>query len=66
MSPSISDPQNLGNREAAALSRVQTTAVRAIEQMKRPDTKTVDDHYTEGKPTCTEVSKLPYSILIIR
>jgi len=34
--------------------------------MKMPDTKTVDEHYTEGKPTHTEVFKLPCSILIIR
>jgi len=34
--------------------------------MKRPQTKTVDEHYTEGKATCTEVSQLPCSILITR
>ena len=27
--------------------------VRALEQMKRAGTKTVDKHYTEGKATCT-------------
>jgi hypothetical protein len=34
--------------------------------MKRPETKTVDEKYTEGKPTGTEVSKLQCLILIIR
>jgi hypothetical protein len=40
--------------------------VRVLEQMKRSGTKTEDEHYTEGKATCTVVLKLPYSILIIR
>jgi hypothetical protein len=40
--------------------------VTALGQMKKPGIKTVDEHYTEGKPTCTEVSKLPRSILITR
>jgi hypothetical protein len=34
--------------------------------MKRPETNTVDGHYTEGKPTYTEVSKLPGMIMIFR
>jgi hypothetical protein len=42
------------------------TAVRVSEQMKRPETNTVDQHFTEGKPTYTEVAKLPWSTLIIR
>jgi hypothetical protein len=29
--------------------------VRTLQQMKRTETKTIDGHYTEGKPTCTEV-----------
>jgi len=33
---------------------------------EKPHTKTVDEHYTEGTPTCTEVSQLPCSILITR
>jgi len=35
-------------------------------QMKRPQTKAIDEHYTEGKVTFTEVSQLPYLILITR
>jgi hypothetical protein len=67
MSPSMSHPQNFRkHNEEVAISRVQKTAVRALKQMQRPETKTLDEHYTEGKPTFTEVSKLPRSILIIR
>jgi hypothetical protein len=67
MSPSMSHPQNFKkHREEVAISWVQTTVVRALEQMKWPETKTLDEHYTEGKPTCTGVSKLPCLILIIR
>jgi hypothetical protein len=51
--------------EEVSISRLQTTVVRAEEQMKRPQTKTEDEQYTEGKPTCTELSKLPCPILII-
>jgi hypothetical protein len=39
---------------------------RVLEQMERQEKKTVDEHYTEGKPTSTEAAKLPCSILIIR
>jgi hypothetical protein len=52
--------------EKVATSRVQTTAVRVLQQMKRPDTQTVDEHYTEGEPSYTEVFRLPCSILIIK
>jgi ribosomal protein L44E len=63
----MSHPQNCRKySEEVAISRVQTTAVRALEQMQRLETKTVDEYYTEGKPTCTEVSKVSCSILIIR
>jgi predicted secreted protein len=50
----------------AAISWVQTTEVRVLQQMKRTETKTVDEHYTKAKPTCTEVANLPCSKLIIR
>jgi len=49
-----------------AVSGVQTTVVTAPEQMKRPHTKTADEHYMEGKPSCTEVINLPCSKLTIR
>ena len=51
--------------EEVSISWVQTTVVRVEEQTKRPQTKTKDKQYTEGKPTCTGRSKLPCSILII-
>jgi len=66
ISPSMSHPQNLGNTRKFLIKKPKKTVVRALEQMKRPETKTVDKHYIEGKPTCTEVSKLPYLILIVR
>jgi hypothetical protein len=47
-----------------SISWVQTIAVRALEQIKRTGTKPVDEHYTEGKSTCTELSKLPCLQLI--
>jgi len=47
-------------------SKQQWSGVMALQQMKRPDTKTVDEHYREGTPTHTEVFKLPHLILIIR
>jgi hypothetical protein len=66
MSPSMSHPQIFRKHsEEAVISWVQTTAVKVLEQMERQETKTVDKPYTEGKPTCTEVSKLPCSIMII-
>ena len=48
----------LGNTARNFPYRVQTAMVIVLEQMKRTETETVDEHYTEGKPTCTEVSKL--------
>jgi hypothetical protein len=67
MIPSMSHPQNFKKHdEKVAISRVQTTVVRALQQMKRPEKKAVDEHYTEGKPTCTRVSKLPCLTVIIR
>jgi hypothetical protein len=65
--PSMSHPQNFSKHsKEVATSWVQTTVVRTLEQMQIPETKTVNEHYTERKSTCTEVSKLPCSILIIR
>jgi hypothetical protein len=54
----------LGN--AARKFPYQTTVDTTVEQMKRSETKRVDELYTEGKPTCREVCKLICSILIIR
>jgi hypothetical protein len=51
--------------DKVSIPRVQTTVVRLLQQMKRPETKTVDEHETERKATCTEVSKLPYTVLFI-
>jgi len=63
----MSHLQNFRNHnEEVFISSVQTNVVRVIQQMKIPGTKTVDEHYTERKPTCTEVSNLPCLILIIR
>ena len=67
MGQNMSHHQNFRKHsEEVSISSVQTTVVRVLVQMKRPETKTVDVHYTEGKPTCTEVSQLPCSILITR
>jgi len=64
---SISPPWKCQKQsEEVSITYVQTNVVRALQQMKRPQTKTGDKHYTEGKPTCTDVSKPPCSIQIIR
>jgi hypothetical protein len=53
ISPSMSQPQNFRkhNKEFTT-SWVQTTSVRAVEQMERTEKKTVDEHYREEKTTC--------------
>jgi len=56
--------RTLGNT-ARKLLWVQTAVVGILEQMKRPQTKWVDEHYTEGKPKLTEVSKHSCWIQII-
>jgi len=55
----------LGNT-ARKLPWVQTTVVGILEQMKGIQMKSVDEHYTEGKPKCTEVSKQSCWIQTIR
>jgi hypothetical protein len=37
--------------------RVQIAAVRVLEQLKWPQTITVEEHYKEGETTCKEISK---------
>jgi len=67
MGQSMSYPWNCRKHsEEVSISWVQTRAVRVLEQTKRPETKAEDEQYTEGKQTCTEVSNLPFSILMIR
>jgi hypothetical protein len=64
MGQNMSRPRNF-RKHIKEVPQVQTTVLRMLEQMKRPETKTVDEQYTEGKRTRTEVSKLPRSKLII-
>ena len=64
MGQNMSHPWNFRkHNEEVSISRLQTTVVRGEEQMKRPQTKTEDEQYTEGKPTCTGLSKLPCPII---
>jgi len=54
MGQSMSHPRKFRKQsEEVFISWVQTNIVRALEQIKRAGTKTVDKHYTEGKAKCT-------------